>query len=359
MNSILPVTLLVAVTAVLPAQVATPNRPPNSPPPPAPIPADVKLTAEQTAAIMKQLDVLEGVVGKNRGDILGGAMARCSKAVAGGELGALQLYLDCYKLEHFDRVNLKITDYQDWAKRNLDKHKDPEFLKALWLQLEYLVLSIQAQDVQDKDLPALVSSLQKHIATVVTAIQAATKHTAAGAVKDNTKGGKGGGRNFDSGNLQQMLRQSVKVSEFSKAFQLEEFLRREDWTYDPLDLRGMYEFVIVPYYVEKKPSELPAQWDIRIKAELDVRAAVMSESEYSVYYKEHYPDLLWKKADFLVTHNVNAVAAIADMLKILRENPNHPDAGDWAKRLRDIVNQAQPPLTPSSSAGSAPAGATR
>src|SRR5580765_1326098 len=119
MNSILPVALLVAVMALLPSPVPAQNRapatPPTSPPPPPPIPPEVKLTAEQTAAIMKQLDNLEGVVGKNRGEILGGAMARCSKAIAAGELCALQLYLDCYKLEHFDRVNLKITDYQDWA----------------------------------------------------------------------------------------------------------------------------------------------------------------------------------------------------------------------------------------------------
>jgi hypothetical protein len=349
------VTLLLTATVLTSAQGQPATTPSSTKDAPAPIPPEVKLTAEQTDAIMKQLNALEGVVGKSRGDILGGAMARCSKAVAGGELGALQLYLDCYKLEHFDRVNLKLTDYQDWAKRNVDKHKDPEFLKALWLQLEYLVLSIQAQDVQDKDMATLVASLQKHVATVVSAIAAATKHTAAGAVKDNTKGGRVSGRSFDSGNLQQMLRLSVKISEFAKAFLLEEFLKKEEWTYDPLDFKGMYDLVIFPYYAEKKPAELPALWDNRIKAELDIRAAVMSDTEYAVYYKEHYPSLLWKKADFLVTHNVNAVAAISDMLKLIRENPTHPEATDWTKRLRDIVNQAQPPLPPSGAPVSAPA----
>lgn len=347
--------LFCAVPALLPAQSATPAPPPVGEGP--------RLTPEQTATIMKQLDALESVIGKNRGDILGAALARCSKAMAAGEPGALQLYLDCYKLEHFDRENLKVTDYQEWAKRNQDRHKDPEFLTALWLQLHYLVLSIQAQDAQEKDMPALIASLQSHISRVSAAIQAATKHTAGGALKEGgAKGfGKGGGRgqNFDSGNFQQMLRQSVKNSEFAKAFLLEDYLRREDWTYDPFDIKAIYEQVIFPYYLEKKPAELAAQWDSRIKTELSIRAAVMSESEYSIYYKDNYPGLQWQKAEFLVSHNVNPIPAMADMLKLIRENPTHPAAGDWLKSLRQLVNGAQPPLPPSGTPENpAPAAAT-
>ena len=344
MKRILLATLLCPAFSPLRAQTTAPATPAAIAP---------RLTAEQTATIMKQLDALESVIGKNRGEILGGALARCTKALAGGEAGALALYLDCYKLEHFDRVNLKITDYQDWAKRNMDRHKDPEFLVALRLQLEYLALSIQAQDAKEKDMPVLIASLQAYVPKVVAAIQGATKHTVAGAVKDNTKGGggrNGRGQNFDSGNFQQMLRQSVKNSEFSKAFLLEEFLRKEEWTYDPFDLKGIYEQVIFPYYLERKPADLPAQWDNRIKAELAIRAAVMSESEYSLYYKERYPGMLWRKAEYLVQHNVNTILAMADMLKLIRENPTHPEAGDWARQLRELVNSAQPPLTPSGAA---------
>jgi len=344
MKRILLVTLLCPAFSLLRAQSAAPATPAAEAP---------KLTAEQTASIMKQLDALDSVIGKNRGDILGGALARCTKALAGGEAGVLALYLECYKLEHFDRVNLKVTDYQDWAKRNMDRHKDPEFLVALRLQLEYLALSIQAQDAKEKDMPALVASLQAYIPKVVAAIQGATKHTVAGAVKDNTKGSGNKnprGQNFDSDNFQQMLRQSVKNSEFAKAFLLGDFLRSEDWTYDPFDLKGIYEQVILPYYVEKRPADLPAQWDNRIKSELAIKAAVMSESEYSLYYKERYPGMLWRKAEYLVQHNVNTILAMADMLRLIRENPTNAEAGDWAKRLRELVNSAQPPLIPSGSA---------
>ena len=307
-----------------------------------------KLTPEQTANIMKQLDQLEAQIGKNRGDTLGGAYARCSKAVAAGEKGALELYLECYKVEHFDRMNLKITDYQDWAKRNLDKHKDPEFLAALWLQLQYLVFSIQAQDA--KDMGPIVASLQSYIPKLVSAVQGATTHTASGAVKDSDKGKKNsGGRSFGSGQFQQMLRQSVKNSEFAKAFLLDDFLRKEEWEYEPLAIGRIYDSIIFPYYLEKKPADLGAQWDARIKADLTLKQAVMSDAEYAIYYKEKYPALLWKRASYLYDHGVNPILAMADMLKVIRENPTHPDAGDWLKNLRGVVNGAQPSLLPSGS----------
>lgn len=351
--------LLAALAALgtLDAQTSVHAQGPSPQPPTSSlVPANIpKLTPEQTAAIMKQLEALESQVGKNRGDILGGALARFSKTLAAGEKGALELFLDCYKIEHFDRQDLKVTDFQDWRKQNEERHKDPEYLRGLWLQLQYLVFSLQAQDAKEKESAGLVAALQTYIPTMVAAIQSATKHTASGAVKESDKGAKGpparrgggGGRNFDSGGLQAMLRESVKQSEFAKAFQIDEFLKRADWCYEPFEIGNIFERFIFPYYLENKPAELPAQWDARIKAELSVRAAVMSESDYALYYKERYPGLLWRKADYLVSHNVNTLYAMADMLKLIQANPNHADASDWLKRLRALVNAAQPPGPPS------------
>ncbi|MCE9520677.1 MAG: hypothetical protein K8R87_14140 [Verrucomicrobia bacterium] len=305
-----------------------------------------KLTPEQTATIIKQLDALEATFGKNRAEIIKVALTRCSNALAAGESGALQLYMDCYKLEHFDRTNAKASEFQEWAKKNIEKHKDPEFLMALWLQLDYFTLCIKAQDAQDKDVPSMVAALQSFIPRMVAAIQGTTKHT--GADSGKASGGKGNhGQSFDADKLLQMLRQSVKNSEFAKAFQLDPFLKKENWTYDPLDIRGMYDKVIFPYYIEQKPKELPAQWDNRIKSELSIKAATMNETEYADFYKEHYPGMVWRKSEHLVSQNVNTILAMADMLKLIRENPSHPEVRNWAKRLRELVVNMQPPGGPS------------
>lgn len=139
-----------------------------------------------------------------------------------------------------------------------------------------------------------------------------------------------------------MLRQSVKGSEFSRAYLLEDYLTRKDWEYSPLNIAGIFSSVIFPYYASEKPAELAAQWDSRINAEMGLRKAGMSETEFNLYYKEEQPRLLWEKYNHLLSNNVNPVNALADMLKVIQANPNHPDAAGWLKSFKEIVKNVAP-----------------
>ena len=359
---------LLCTPLLLPAQTTAPSTVPapagpGTLPPPAPL-----LTPEQTATVMKQLEQLETQVLKNRGETLGTALAKFRSALA-GQKEAVSLYLDCYKLEHYDRHDLKQTDFQAWKEANEARLKDEEFLAGLMLQLEYLVLTVQAQDVKEqKDMGPIVAQLQTFIPKAVNAVQETMKHTASGAVEQKNQGnggGGGGGRPGGGGrapaggggrgpgggggggvnvpgNLGNALRQSVKNCEFSNAYLLESHLKREEWAYAPLEIAEIYQSVIFPYYLEVRPTEIAAQWDARINAELALRKTIMSESEFGVFLKERQPELHWYKASYLYSHNVNALQAMADMLKIIRENPTHPEAGAWLRELRDAVNMAQP-----------------
>jgi hypothetical protein len=340
---------------------------------PAPAPAMPVLTAEQTATIMKQLEQLEGVIGKSRTDILGAALTKFKAALAGKDV--LALYLECYKLENFERRDLKTADFLTWKEANEDKLKDKDNIDALTLQLEYLVLTIQAQDItEQKDMGPTVTALQAFIPKAMAAIQDTVKHTASGALeaKGNVQGsqnrtgtratgagarqgaptpkGKGGGQGNGgggsgfvvSGSIGNVLRQSVKSTEFAKAYLLEDHLTRENWTYSPLDIPDIYENVIFPYYLAVKPTEIGTQWDNRINAELNLRKLTLSETEFGLLAKERQPELAWQKANFMLTNNLNPLQAMADMLKVVRENPTHPRAVEWLKTLRDMVNTAQP-----------------
>src|SRR5687767_13850961 len=90
--------MLLAAQATSPAAPATA---PASPPPPI-------LTGEQTASFMKQIEQLETQVTRSRGEILGTALSKFRSAMASSK-EALALYLECYKLEHYDRRDLKQT----------------------------------------------------------------------------------------------------------------------------------------------------------------------------------------------------------------------------------------------------------
>lgn len=317
-------------------------------PQPAP-PLPVILTPAQTAHILKELEKAESLIGKGRGGLFGTALGKFREAMA-SDTAALALYLECYRLEHFERKNLKQSDFMDWRDRNEMRLKDTDFKKGLLLQLEYLVLSIHAQDIdENKKLAPLVTSLQAFLGKAITAVQGSTKHSASGAVapKDapSGKGGgrRGGGGGGAGGDILGVLRQAVGESEFASAYQLEDYLNRKEWEYSPLNIEGIFNKIIFPYYLEEKSSELPAQWEARINAEMALRHAVMSETEYNLFVKDEMPRRQWEKNTYLVTHNVSAVNAMADLLKVIQNNPNHPDAVTWLKDFRELVKKVSEP----------------
>ena len=304
----------------------------------------VILSPAQTEHILKELEKVETQIGKGRGSVFGAAMAKFREGMA-SPAAALGLYLDCYRLEHFERKNLKQADFMDWRNKNEAKLKDEDFRRALWLQLEYLVLTIQAQEVEEaKKMAPIVASLQAFLGKAVTAVQGTTVHSASGAVADkDAKGGRKGGGNVPAGDILGTLRQSVKDSVFARAYSLEDFLKREDWSYEPLSVRGIYSETVFPYYLAEKPTDLPGQWDARINAEMALRKAIMSETEFAEFSKDEGPRLLWEKDNFLVENNVTAVTALADMLKVIQTYPSHPDAMTWLKEFRELVKKVSEP----------------
>jgi hypothetical protein len=198
---------------------------------------------------------------------------------------------------------------------------------------------------------------------VVGAVQESMKHTASGAVEEKDKGprngpgggrgpggggrgpgGGGGGAALGAGQLAGILRESVKQTEFARAMQLDQYLRNNEWEYAPLDITGIYDKVIFPFYLENKREEVGAQWDTRISAEMALQKSSMSEAQYAEYYKERLPVLQWSKASFLLENKINPIMALADMLKIVRDNPSHASAAQWLKSLRQSVNATQAPV---------------
>jgi len=337
---------LLAMVLASPVIAQTPANPVTEPEKPE---LKVILTPAQTEHILKELEKVEAQIGKGRGGVFGAALAKFREGMA-SPAAAQALYLDCYKLQHFDRKNLKAADFMDWRNRNEVSLKDEDFKRALALQLEYLVLTIQAQEIDEpKKMAPIVASLQAFLGKAITAIQGTTVHSASGAVTDKDVksgrkgGGGGGGNNVPAGDILGTLRQPVRDSEFAKAYSLEDFLKREEWEYQPLSVKGIYSSIIFPYYLAEKPTELSAQWDARINAEVALRKALMSETEFAEWSKDAGPRMLWEKNNYLVANNVSPVIALADMLKVIQAYPSHPDAIDWLKDFRELVQNVSEP----------------
>jgi len=346
--------LLSLLAVMLAATSSAQTPPPPSEAPDSPAGPQISLTPGQLEHILKELEKVEAQIGQGRTSVLGTALAKF-KAASASESAAVALYLDCYKLENFERKDLKQTDFMEWRDRNEARFKDDNFTKALLFQLEYLVMTIQAQGIDDpKKLGAVVPALQAFVAKEIIAVQETMKHTASGAVevKDSGKGGGGrgprggGGEGGGASPLAAMLRQSVKSTEFSQAFKLDDHLKSKKWEYSPLNIAGIYANVIFPYYLAEKPTEVAAQWDARINAEMNLRKAGMSETEFNILQAEELPRLQWEKDNFLLSNNISAINALADMLKIIQNNPSHPDASRWLEEFKNVIKAAAPPPPP-------------
>ncbi len=178
---------LLGAPALLLAQT-TPATPDASATPAAEGPK-INLTPDQATSILGQLEKLEKTNGTSRSAAMGLALQRCM-AASSSEKDALDLYIACYKTEHFDKLNLKPTDFMEWKQHNEDHFKDPGFLGSLLLQIRYLTLTIQAQDAKDKDMPSLIAGLQGVISSMIGVVQSSVVHTTSGAVKESDKGKK-------------------------------------------------------------------------------------------------------------------------------------------------------------------------
>ena len=301
----------------------------------------VILTSVQTEHILKELEKVEVQIGKGKGTVYSAALAKFREGMA-SPAAAMSLYLDCFKLVHYERRDLKQVDFKEWATKYEVRLKDDDLKTGLCLQLEFLALAIQAQDADTpKKRAPLVAAVQAFLAKEIMAVQGTTEHSASGAVSDKaTNKGQDWKRGDDAPKgMRERLRQSVKESEFAKAYSLEDFMKSEDWEYQPLSVRGIYSNIILPYYLTEKPTEVAAQWDARINAEMALQKALMSETQFNEYNKNVGPRLLWEKGNYLVENNVSPVNALADMLKLIQTYPSHPDAAKWLKDFRVLVKK--------------------
>lgn len=322
----------------------------SAPVPETPIPSAPVLTPQQVAAINTQLKELEAQIQRMRGDNLGMILQKLRNA-ASSDAAAMSLYEDCEKLVNIERKDVAREDAkraEERIERTADKRaggaadekQNGDLATAIRVQLQYLILTLEAHEAKDpaKMVPKLEAYVQELVGKAEKLRGRALGFLGAGF------GGGGGGRAQGGG--------AVGVGGggrniFVEAFQLQRYLSVEDWTNQPTDFGGMWTRTILPVLEKEKKDDLPAKYDQRINAEGAFRKGCMPEPEYLLWVQNELPALRWERAQYLFERGPSAVNAMADMLKVVKENPAHPDAPEWLKSLRDLVASA--------GAGAAPA----
>ncbi len=287
--------------------------------------AEVTLTPEQIDMLTKQLAELENQISKLRGDNLSGVLAKLRAAVT-SDASAMAFYIDCEKLvsigrKEMDRDQVKRMEERidrGNDRRAVDEKTDGDPATAVRLQLQYLILSLEAQESGDRTL--LIPKLQAYIKEVL-----ASADKLKGRAFGQLAGDLSGGRN-----------------PVVNAYQLQPYLKAKEWTNNAADLRGMWTLSVLPWYRDNKPEELTAQWDQFVTATATVQKALLSEAEYTLWLQNELPALRWERAEYLAQNGTTPVNALADMLKLIKEYPGHADAPKWLTALRGYLQSVKP-----------------
>lgn len=318
MKSLLLTSALLAV-GLAPASHAQAPATPATPAVPQP---GTTLTEAQVNSVMTQLKELETQILQMRGSNLSGILAKLREGTASDQ-AAMGLYLDCDNIVNSER---KEVDKSDARKRmdnmqrnakggNSDDNGDVAFATRLGIQ--YLILTLEAHEAKDDEFKKMVPKLQEYINTVV-----ASAPKLKGAAYNR---------------LNNALNNPIV-----EAFNLNRYLNRKEWSTRAADVGSMYMQTLLPLAAMDSKDSLPALWDARINAEGIFRKEQMFAPEFELWTKNELPALRWQRALFLYEKGPSTINALADMLKVIKENPSHPDAPSWVKTMRQMVNQSAP-----------------
>ena len=315
-----------AVAAALPSAFAQAPATPAAPPADQPL-----LTPDQMKNVLTQLDELEKTILAQRGANLGGIIQKL-RAAAGSDAAALSLIEDCEKLvlverrdgdrDDAKRIEQRIQQSKKGETKKAE-NKEGDEMTGVRLSLEYLALTLEAHESRDvKDMiPKALAFHQSLLA------QGEKLKGRAGASLMAPVGG-GGGR-------------GVGVGIVVEAYQLQRFLQREGWPLQPADIMGTYERLILPTIRESRKEELAASWDTALNNYATFTKARMPEGEFAVWQSQTYPELRWGRAQDLFQNGPSPVIGLAEMLKVIKEFPNHPSSPRWIVALRGIVAPAK------------------
>ena len=285
----------------------------------------IPLTKEQVDVISKQLADLEKQVAEKRGSSLTSIMAKLRSAVA-SEAAALNFYLECEMTVNIERKDLDKTEERarkEQAERQAERRTDKgeqeqngDLGTAIKLQIEYLLLTLEAHETKAEDRGKLVPKLQAYIQELV-------------AKSDKLRGRAG-----------QALGRDLAGSPIVQAMQIERFLRSEGWSGNPVNIGGMFEATIFPFYAAQKKEELAAQWDARIAADIAVQKGRLPEPEFMIWGQQELPPLRWARAVYLAANGPSPVNGLAEMLNHIKAYPGHPDAPKWLETMRAAVDKS-------------------
>ena len=247
---------------------------------------------------------------------------------------ALAFYLKCIEKVDYEDQKRKPADFREWKRREDARLSDVAFRKALWHQLRWLVLTLQAAS-ENADRVALAGQAQGIVDAIFTDARALAGQ-------------------------QQILQQGVTGTVFARAYEIGN-VRIENWPMSPVQLSQVYQQVLLPpHRMARNVTALKSGWNKRIQQELAMRehwgdggrnnpnargeerqrigmASAMRSPEYDKFMADGVPALQWQMEVDLYRHGDQSGAALR-MLAHLEKHIAHSEARNWGEQFQALLS---------------------
>lgn len=221
---------------------------------------------------------------------------------------ALAFYLQAVQVTRFAGDTREGTELRDWKKKEADRLKNPALANALRTCLSYMALSMQRVEgaTNAQLFPALLN-----YATQTQAL-------------------------LPSIGDQELIQQPISGNIFSRWYGCGGQLGGlQDWEQTPENTDGIYTEVLLPIMRKNRDPRILQYWDAKIARET-AAAATAKAFDADVISNTRKPSLFWSRAEDMLLIGQRA-AAVSEMYTVIKNYPNHPNAGKWMDELQGIL----------------------
>ena len=288
------------------------------------------------AAILKQLDAIESKQKNAQKGSLSQILTEVNETKDYAD-ASVKLYQKAVFTVRYDGAKGDQGAYAKWTKDNEELFRDPLFVKALSLHLQYLALTLQAARGDDaaKLAPAASDFVHAYWDYEPSRPGSAEQQRAF-----SEKSGKPAKPVQEPQDVRDLLDQSVAGGVIALFFQIDTLLPNvPNWGFVPSGYAEILTKEVFPPMRDAKNPALIGLWDEYIAHETDKAEKNPLTDKRTHFENEDLPTLRWKRAEDMVAVGQND-AGVAQMLDLIQTFPLHPDNTKWMAELRGLL---QPP----------------
>ena len=238
--------------------------------------------------------------------------------------GALDFYIEAVRVTRFVGQPHEDTAFRDWKKKEMLKLNAP----AIRAALRYTTISLQrAAGATDEQIFPVVLEYAQDTDSMLPSIAD-----------------------------QEIVQQPVSENIFAKWYNLGEQLSAlQNWEPVPGNVDNIYAGFILPIMRKNKDPRLLQYWESKLATETARASTATAQFATDRFNLSRRPQLLWDRAEDMIVIGQRD-QGLNEMYTIVKNFPNHPDAGKWIDELKGLLinPSATPGLAAATSGTSAP-----